>query len=418
MPALEGWIGHTVDVAVIGAGAAGLATARHLAMVRPDLSVVVIEAARRIGGRAWTLPGDLAVDLGCGWLHGARDNAWTGIAQAHGFALDTTAAPWNRETRDLRLSPGDQEAAKDALRGFFERVDALDPVGADDPLSAYLEPGNRWNGLIGAIGTYINGVELEQASARDYARYDPGRPPDWRVRDGYGRLIADYGAPVPVVLDTAVSRIAHADTPVVSIETSRGPLRCRTAVVTVSTTCLAEETIRFDPPLPDKLSAAASLPLGVANKLFLDIAAADDLPFDTHVFGTPFRLQTAAYQVRPFGRPVIEAYFGGTFARDIEAAGSEAAFDFAAGELAGLFGSGIRARLSLHAMSAWAGARWSRGSYSCAKPGAADARAVLAAPVGERLFFAGEACSPARFSTAHGAYETGIAAAEAIARGL
>ena len=62
----------------------------------------------------------------------------------------------------------------------------------------------------------------------------------------------------------------------------------------------------------------------------------------------------------------------------------------------------------------WAADPYARGSYSYAVPGAADERAVLATPVDERLFFAGEACSRHDFSTAHGAYHTGIAAAEQI----
>jgi monoamine oxidase len=56
------------------------------------------------------------------------------------------------------------------------------------------------------------------------------------------------------------------------------------------------------------------------------------------------------------------------------------------------------------------------GSYSHALPGHSDARARLAQPVGNALFFAGEAVSPHFFSTAHGAWETGLrAAAEALA---
>ena len=46
--------------------------------------------------------------------------------------------------------------------------------------------------------------------------------------------------------------------------------------------------------------------------------------------------------------------------------------------------------------------------------GMADGRATLAAAVDERLFFAGEACSRNDFSTAHGAYETGVAAADQV----
>jgi monoamine oxidase len=63
-------------------------------------------------------------------------------------------------------------------------------------------------------------------------------------------------------------------------------------------------------------------------------------------------------------------------------------------------------------MHRWAADPWARGSYSCALPGAADGRAVLAAPVDDRLFFAGEACSCHDFSTAHGAFLTGVVAAE------
>jgi monoamine oxidase len=91
---------------------------------------------------------------------------------------------------------------------------------------------------------------------------------------------------------------------------------------------------------------------------------------------------------------------------------------FAADELAGLFGSDIRRQLSLLAASAWRGDPFARGSYSYALPGHADDRARLAAPVDNRLFFAGEACSPHFFSTAHGAYETGTAAAEAALASL
>jgi monoamine oxidase len=65
----------------------------------------------------------------------------------------------------------------------------------------------------------------------------------------------------------------------------------------------------------------------------------------------------------------------------------------------------------------WGADPFARGSYSYALPEEADKRAVLAAPVDDRLFFAGEACSSHDFSTAHGAYRTGIAAADAILTG-
>jgi monoamine oxidase len=51
-------------------------------------------------------------------------------------------------------------------------------------------------------------------------------------------------------------------------------------------------------------------------------------------------------------------------------------------------------------------------------PGQADAREALAAAVDQRLFFAGEACSNEDFSTAHGAYRSGVGAAEQVIAAL
>ena len=58
-----------IDVAIIGAGAAGIAAAR--ALEGSDLSVLILEARDRVGGRGHTviLPNDIPFDLGCGWLH-------------------------------------------------------------------------------------------------------------------------------------------------------------------------------------------------------------------------------------------------------------------------------------------------------------------------------------------------------------
>jgi monoamine oxidase len=85
---------------------------------------------------------------------------------------------------------------------------------------------------------------------------------------------------------------------------------------------------------------------------------------------------------------------------------------FALDELAGVLGSRIRKHLTPLAASAWAGDPYARGSYSYALPGHAEDRAIWAEPMGDRIFFAGEAASAHDFSTTHGAYLSGLAAAE------
>ena len=83
-------------------------------------------------------------------------------------------------------------------------------------------------------------------------------------------------------------------------------------------------------------------------------------------------------------------------------------------ELTGLLGSAFARRIKPIGLHRWGADPFARGSYSYALPGKADCRAALAAPVDDRLFFAGEACSLADFSTVHGAFATGVAAADAI----
>lgn len=166
------------------------------------------------------------------------------------------------------------------------------------------------------------------------------------------------------------------------------------------------------------LHAASQLPLGLANKVFLSLAEPEAIPPESHLLGRFDSARTASYYLRPFGRPVIECFIGGILARELEAAGDAAAVDFVVGELRGLLGAEFARGLAPLAVTAWGREPTILGSYSHALPGSASARGVLAAPVDERLVFAGEACSPRDFSTAHGAWQSGIAAAEHIARML
>jgi len=82
-----------VDVAIIGAGAAGLGAAH--ALKNSGLSFIVLEARDRVGGRAHTIqaaPG-IIFDLGCGWLHSADQNSFVEIAKALDFESTRTCRP-------------------------------------------------------------------------------------------------------------------------------------------------------------------------------------------------------------------------------------------------------------------------------------------------------------------------------------
>lgn len=216
-------------------------------------------------------------------------------------------------------------------------------------------------------------------------------------------------------LATPVTRIAH-EAAGVALETPRGTVRARSAIVTLPTNVLAGGAVAFEPMLDDHRHAASRLPLGIAEKLFLGLREGHGLDPESHLIGDPRSAGTGSYYLRPFGRPVIEAFFGGTGAQAIDEAGMAGAFALAIDELAGLLGSGIRSHLMPLVGSGWRRMDGFGGSYSHALPGHAGARAILARPASERLFFAGEATHPTDFSTAHGAWASGVrAAGEALA---
>jgi monoamine oxidase len=404
-----------VDVVVVGAGAAGVAAGRRL--MAAHASVLVLEARERSGGRAWTVPTALGhpVDLGCEWLHSADRNPWTGIAHDMQFAVDQRLPDW-RSRIARRYGDAAQADWAQAYGAFDARMDAA-TTEPDMAASALLEPGGRWNALLDAISTWANGVELDRLSVQDHVRYsDSGI--NWRVLQGYGALIAAYGAAVPTRHGTVVHHIDHRGRRI-AVMTSRGEVGARAVIVTVPTNVLAADAIGFMPALPGKIAAAAGLPLGVANKLFLALdRALDEFSADRHTLGHVDRTATGSYQLRPHGWPMIAGYFGGKLATELERAGAEAMAAFARDELAEIFGNDIRRRVSLLAASHWVGDPFARGSYSFALPGHAGDRARLAAPIDNRLFFAGEACSPEYFSTAQGAFLTGVAAADAALAAL
>jgi monoamine oxidase len=403
---------HDVDVIVIGAGAAGVAAARRLA---PEVSVLVLEARDRIGGRAWTLDhAGLPLDLGCGWLHSADENEWVGVANGLGFAIDPTPPPWSRRSHRLNFSASDQENFSDAWDRFDMRLGEAARSERDRPAAELLEPGGRWNALLDAISSYINGVELDRLSVHDSVRYH-NTGVNWRVARGYGALIEAYAAPLDISLGCPATLIDHAGTRV-RVATPRGTIAASAVIVTVPPTLIACGAVRFAPELPDKEEAAAALPLGFADKVFLRLDRPDDLPVQTRLFGATDRTATGSYHLRPFGAPLIEGYFGGRLARELEDDGAVA--PFAIDQLAALLGSDIRKRLAPIAASAWGRDPHARGAYSHARIGCANLRAVLAAPVDDRLFFAGEACSANDYSTAHGAYRTGVKTAEDVLQTL
>jgi monoamine oxidase len=274
-------------------------------------------------------------------------------------------------------------------------------------------PDGEWNDYIRTIVGFISGAPLEQLSVADFLAYDAASTDNnWRAPSGYGSLIArSFPAEVALHLATAVESIAL-DAEGVTVITPSGRIRARAAILTVSTAVLAGDTLKLPAGLDSWRQAARALPLGRNEKLFLQVVGSGAFAPETQVLGNPRDVRTASYYIRPFGWSLVECFLGGEGARILDENGSAAGFEYAIEQLCALFGSDVRRTLHPLVASTWSRMARIGGAYSYALPGHAAARQTLARPYEQRLFFAGEATSAADFSTAHGAHDSGVRAAD------
>lgn len=187
--------------------AAALPGSARLAPASAGVDHLIVEARPRLGGRGWTIEDGFSLDMGCGWLHSADENPWTDIAAAQGRTIDRTPPPWTRPSTTIDMPFEEQAAFGRAMGDFYDRLHAAKNE-PDRPASSLLEPGGRWNTLINAISTYINGTELDRVSMHDFALYHDTEV-NWRVLEGYGAMIASAGADLRMVLDSPVTEIDH-----------------------------------------------------------------------------------------------------------------------------------------------------------------------------------------------------------------
>jgi monoamine oxidase len=403
-----------LDVVIVGGGAAGIGAVRHLASRGAE--ALLIEAGPRLGGRAHSHHADgMALDLGCGWLHSADRNPWVAIATAQDIAIERRPSAWGTQYRGLGFPPEAQAQARQALSGWFTRLEEAPP--ASDSAADALPEDATWHPYIRAIAGFISGVDPAQISATDFSTYDQASTDcNWRLPGGYGALITSSLPPGITHRCNTVLESVTLNANGVRLETSAGTLQARTAILTVSTAVLAGDMIRLPPGLAPWREAARQLPLGRNEKLFLALSPEAGLEAETLLMGDPHDVETASYYIRPFGWPVIECFLGSFGAERFAREGTEAGFAHAIGQLANLLGNDIRRHLRPLIASNWTRTPWIGGGYSCALPGAASQRQILARPYEDRLFFAGEATHATDFSTAHGALATGIrAASEALA---
>ena len=416
------------DVVIVGGGAAGLSAARHAREL--GLSFKVLEAKSRIGGRAFTDETSLGMnwDRGAHWLHSADVNPLTKIADELGHSYHRQEGTFYRHLflgqkagKPIWADEETYAAYRAEFESAYDVAHVQGEAGEDIPVSETLDPAARWYRITRHLFQAICGADPEDLSAVDFARYADTEK-NWPLERGYGALVAAAFADIPVALATPVRRIDMTGTHV-KVVTDDGTVEAKSVIVTVSTNVLSSGAIRFLPQLPVGLQEALEgVPTGHANKVAF--------AFKREVFGLPEMSHALAmdekkparpalsFQIRPFGRNMAIAYYGGSEAAELERAGRDVMIAHARGMLGDMFGTDIFKEMSGVEATAWTTDPHTLGAYSYGRPGKGEMRQRLSEPVGERLFLAGEAVPLDWYSTVHGAYESGISAAQKAARYL
>jgi len=431
------------DIIVVGAGSAGLAAALWLA--ERSVRVIVLEGRDRVGGRVesqYVGSVDVPAELGAEFIHGTAPQTSALLRDAGLADVETGSVSWVCAPDGILRSVDDDWSSSE----IFELARLLTE---DESVEAFLrrfEHDPRMREKAQRARAFVEGFEAADpalASVRAIAD---------ELRSGIdattSRPVGSYAplfehlakkcarAGVDFRLHTTVERIVwKAGDVTIEARSDNGDastFHARGAVITVPVGVLRQSGravhMSFAPALPaQKQAALRGLEMGYAVR----VALAFRTPFWEQVAGGRYRdaaffrcegrVFNAFWTQVPLRSRTVVAWAGGPRATAMDGMSAQERIDRARDEFGAMFEQRNLAREECEGgvTHDWSNDPFACGAYSYVVTGAGVARASLAAPVDETLFFAGEATSTdGQGGTVSGAFETGMRAAREAARAL
>ena len=420
----------SADVLVLGAGIAGLAAARTL--TDKGLNVIVLEARNRVGGRMWTDSSlGLPLDLGASWIHGVRGNPITKLAKQ--FGVQTVAT--NDENDIVFNADGSEmtDAEFEEIESLFDAIyaevafmqeDTDEDMSLQQAFDIVIAENDLSTEELRGLSLYIQlATSLEYgADPKDLSLWEWDQDEEFDGEEvifpkGYNQISDGLARGLDIRLETVVETVRYGEDGV-EVETSAGVFVADKAVVTLPLGVLKQASVKFEPPLPGrKQSAIDRLDMGVLNKVYLKFPETfwgEDIETINYV-GEAVGEWCDWLSFVPFtGEPVLMAFHGGSKGFALEELSDDEIRSGAMKTLRVMFGDDIPEPEGM-LVTRWGKDPFALGAYSHIPPFASgDDHTALFEPVDDVLYFAGEATSREYPATVHGAYLTGVAAAEEI----
>lgn len=410
-------------VIVIGAGIAGLAAAQRLK--QKGFAVIVLESQDRAGGRLRTDRSlGIAFDEGASWIHGPKGNPITDLASRAG------ASTFRTDDDSVRVYDANGTAYADAAltqaeNQFNSALDAVRNAGSLQQsfesvfLSLYpSQAGNRlWKYMLSAYLEFNTGADVAQLSSKYFDDDEEFGGADVIVTNGFDGMATYLAQGLDVRLKTPVSAVDYSGGKV-RVTADGQTLEGDYAVIAVPLGVLQRNVIAFTPALPaSKATAIGQLQMGNVNKFFL---LWDSAFWDANLQYIGYTPETKGkfnyfLNVRKFASAnALMTFALGNYATATESMSDSEVVQEVMLHLRSIYGSGIPSPSHL-LRTRWGQHPHTYGAYSFVSVGASSAAFdTVAAPVSNRLFFAGEHTHRAYRGTVHGAYLSGLREADRI----
>jgi monoamine oxidase len=415
------------SILVIGAGAAGLFTARELQHDGYDVSIA--EARNRVGGRIFSIREGFSktVEAGAEFVHGFQPITNRLLSEC-GAKTKPLTGKW------ISVSNGQWRPLEQFDEQWEELIEAMDGLENDEDLNTFLSrrfSGNAYASLRQSVRKFVEGYDAADCSRVSvFALRD-----EWKEQDDDAQFHIEGG--YDVVVDflrkdfESKGGKLFLDTEVVSIEWTAELVRATTrsgrtleaakAVITVPMSLLQRNMIRFSPALPYGEDVFAAMGIGAVIKFVFEFKTpfweqhpmANDLAFVISDADVPTWWTQAG---REF--PLLTGWLGGPSAAVPQK--KEELFIRAVRSLSYIFGlttDEVLSSIATWRIEDWQSDRFAGGAYAYPTVESSRARSIITTPVEQTLYFAGEALydGPA-MGTVEAAFSSGQAVVNLITK--